>query len=171
MDGACLPTRTSSAVDEETGPKKLLCSSYPSQDQHKFLTHTVDSISQTPHPASHLGRGPVQGALKAFLLRQCHPVLNLFILSTHLINTACMKIPIQLHSQHTHLSLLLTHSQYWLWFKEAFWQEEMPQRKLTPAFVDTASLWSSFSWQPVQCKKDFVLINVFFFSFFMPFSV
>lgn len=133
----CLP-----AYMYQLGPKKLLCSSCPSQGQHSW--HTLLTASLTPHPSTHLGRDMVQEALKAFLLRPCHPLLNLFLLSTRLINTACMKIPIQLHSQHAHLlSLLLAHSQYWLWFK-VLWQEEMPQRKLTPAFVDTASLWSSF---------------------------
>lgn len=65
-----------------------------------------------------------------------------------------MKIPIQLHSQSAHpLSSLLTRTQSWLWIKAAFWQKELPHRKLTPAFVDTALLWSSFPWQPVQCLK------------------
>lgn len=86
----------------------------------------------------------------------------------HLIHIACMKIPIQLHTQCPHpIASLLAHSQYWLWIKEAFWQEELPHRKWTPAFVDTASLWSSFPWQPVQCKRDFVLINVCCVFFFI----
>lgn len=73
-------------------------------------------------------------------------------------------MPIQLHSQCAHpLSSLLTHSQYCLWIKEAFWQEELPHRKLTPASVDSALLWSSLPWQPMQSKRDFVLIKVFFF--------